>query len=111
MSVECAPLTINPLVIGATEFHELIAPPQLPPHSAAAHTVILSVAMFCFTLGDVGSSLSQAFLPAYSKKPREGGGGEPTFDLKAAMPAIRYDRSEPQRPSPPLTPLTSLNLP
>ena len=32
---------------------------------AAAHTVVMSVAMFCFVLGDVGSSLSQAFLSPF----------------------------------------------
>jgi peptidoglycan biosynthesis protein MviN/MurJ (putative lipid II flippase) len=34
---------------------------------AAAHTLLFSVAMLCFTFGDVGSSLSQAFLPAFFK--------------------------------------------
>ena len=34
---------------------------------AAAHTVLFAVAMLCFTFGDVGSSLSQAFLPAFFK--------------------------------------------
>ena len=32
---------------------------------AAAHTGLLAVGMVCFTLGDVGSSLAQAFLPTF----------------------------------------------
>ena len=68
---------------------------------AAAHTALLSVAMVCMVLGDVGSSLSQAFLPAFEgmsasedetstattlatkTKPRA------TFNMKAAMPTIK----------------------
>mmetsp|Transcript_31557 Transcript_31557/g.70914 ORF Transcript_31557/g.70914 Transcript_31557/m.70914 type:complete len:275 (-) Transcript_31557:437-1261(-) len=45
--------------------------------SAAAHTVIMSVAFLCFLLGDVGSSLAQAFLPAYATK-REGNARDQT---------------------------------
>lgn len=64
-----------------------------------AHTVIMSVAMFCFVLGDVGSSLAQAFLPTYCKKRAvdvDGGyceiaddGSGPSFDLEKARPAIK----------------------
>jgi hypothetical protein len=68
---------------------------------AAAHTALLSVGMLCFVLGDVGSSLAQAFIPAFvreeqqetqsqgmeaiDKKSRP----ETHFDLDAAMPTIR----------------------
>lgn len=55
---------------------------------AAAHTALAAVGMLCFTFGDVGSSLSQAFLPAFVGK--EGTKGEePSFDLEAAMPTIK----------------------
>lgn len=68
---------------------------------AAAHTALLSVAMVCMVLGDVGSSLSQAFLPVFEgstasedetatvtttttkTKPK------PTFNMEAAMPTIK----------------------
>ena len=33
---------------------------------AAAHTALMAVASLCFTFGDVGSSLAQAYLPAFS---------------------------------------------
>ena len=68
---------------------------------AAAHTALLSVAMVCMVLGDVGSSLSQAFLPAFegsepaiaspinTKKRSSKQSTIPTFDLEAAMPTIR----------------------
>jgi len=70
---------------------------------AAAHTALFAVAMLCFTFGDVGSSLSQAFLPAFvgeeedgellKKEGRRGekkkeGSGAPPFDLAAARPTI-----------------------
>jgi len=70
---------------------------------AAAHTALLSVAMVCMILGDVGSSLSQAFLPAFesSKATMSGNAATPTtgkkgktskpistFDMDAAMPTI-----------------------
>ena len=32
---------------------------------AAAHTALMAVAWLCFTMGDVGSSLAQAYLPAF----------------------------------------------
>lgn len=48
---------------------------------AAAHTAVLSVAMVCMVLGDVGSSLSQAFLPPFLR--------HQTFDMPAALPTIR----------------------
>jgi len=53
---------------------------------AAAHTAVLSVAMVCMVLGDVGSSLSQAFLPAFASATEN---GQITFDMKAAMPTIK----------------------
>jgi len=64
---------------------------------AAAHTALLSVAMLCFLLGDAGSSLAQAFLPAFitNKKEEVVGEGvvtspsETSFDLDAAMPTIK----------------------
>ena len=34
--------------------------------AAAAHTAIFSVVMLCFTVGDVGSSLTQAYLPPFA---------------------------------------------
>lgn len=34
--------------------------------AAAAHTALMAVAWLCFTFGDVGSSLAQAYLPAFS---------------------------------------------
>ena len=46
----------------------------------------MAVAMFCFVLGDVGSSLSQAFLPAYAIS--ASATSKATFDLNAARPAI-----------------------
>ncbi|CAB9526033.1 Protein DETOXIFICATION [Seminavis robusta] len=66
---------------------------------AAAHTALVSVGMLCFTFGDVGSSLSQAFLPAFVRQPqqqstaeeegRKKNKNEPLFDLDAAMPTIK----------------------
>ena len=75
---------------------------------AAAHSALVSVAMLCFVLGDVGSSMSQAFLPAFVKKTtttttttqqtnsesndhKELQTPETTtaFDLDAAMPTIK----------------------
>ena len=60
---------------------------------AAAHTAVLSVAMVCMVLGDVGSSLSQAFLPAFLRSSGETKESSSktgaTFDLEAAMPTIR----------------------
>jgi len=47
---------------------------------AAAHTALFATAMLCFTMNDVGSSLCQAYLPAFSS------GG--TFDLRAARPTL-----------------------
>ena len=62
---------------------------------AAAHTVVMSVAMFCFVLGDVGSSLSQAFLsPFYrpsadgSHARSDGNGDDGAFDMEGVRPAI-----------------------
>ena len=72
---------------------------------AAAHSALVSVAMLCFVLGDVGSSMSQAFLPAFVKKTtkQDSEGNDPKepttpttttkmttdFDLDAAMPTIK----------------------
>lgn len=68
---------------------------------AAAHTALMAVAWLCFTFGDVGSSLAQAYLPAYvASSPQSKGvagvagvasaqrGGAPAFDLAAARPTI-----------------------
>lgn len=54
---------------------------------AAAHTALLSVGMLCFTFGDVGSSLAQAFVPAFVKNGDSK--NEPSFDLDAAVPTIK----------------------
>jgi Na+-driven multidrug efflux pump len=61
---------------------------------AAAHTALLSVAMLCFLLGDAGSSLAQAFLPAFLQTQGATTNGDEeihaaTFDLDAAMPTIK----------------------
>lgn len=65
---------------------------------AAAHTAIFAVYMFCMTCGDVGSSLSQAFLPTFVVKEQSSSiekkhGGKTKsrfkFDVDAAMPTIR----------------------
>ena len=54
---------------------------------AAAHTALFAVAMTCFTFGDVGSSTSQAFLPAFMiETPNKVGG---SFALEEAKPTIR----------------------
>ena len=59
---------------------------------AAAHTALMAVAWLCFTFGDVGSSLAQAYLPAFSSSPPAAREGEsqprPIFDLAAAKPTI-----------------------
>ena len=61
---------------------------------AAAHTALLSVAMLCFLLGDVWSSLAQAFLPAFVRSSVEemrdddNDSSQPHFDLTAALPTI-----------------------
>merc|ERR1712003_54540 len=54
---------------------------------AAAHTAVLSVAMLCMVLGDVGSSLSQAFLPPFATNDENGKGM--TFDMDAALPTVK----------------------
>lgn len=57
---------------------------------AAAHTALFSVAMLCFTFGDVGSSLSQAFLPAFASiSPSSDPKGKPLFDLVSATPTLK----------------------
>lgn len=58
---------------------------------AAAHTALLSIAMFCFTFGDVGSSMAQAFLPAFyrDETTAEGKPTKATFDLEAAKPTFQ----------------------
>ena len=39
--------------------------------AAAAHTALMAVAWLCFTFGDVGSSLAQAYLPAFASEAAE----------------------------------------
>lgn len=61
---------------------------------AAAHTALFSVAMVCMVLGDVGSSLSQAFLPAFESPPIPnpmdvGETSVSTFNMDAAMPTVK----------------------
>ena len=74
--------------------------------AAAAHSVLYALAFVCFTFGDVGSSLSQAYLPAFNRGSitddgeedaaaeggREGEGGAVAaphaFDMEAARPTI-----------------------
>ena len=73
--------------------------------AAAAHSVLYALAFVCFTFGDVGSSLSQAYLPAFNRGSvtdggeedasaeggREGEGGAVAahaFDMVAARPTI-----------------------
>lgn len=76
--------------------------------SAAAHTALISVAMVCMVLGDVGSSLSQAFLPVFEttknklstdpSSPRDDSSlkeapeqqtTQTSFDMEAAMPTVK----------------------
>lgn len=57
----------------------------LDPVQTAAHTVVFSVAMFCFVVGDVGTSLALAYLPRFVS---EGDGRRP-LDTKAAAPTVR----------------------
>lgn len=40
---------------------------------AAAHTALFAIAMLCFTFGDVGSSLAQAYLPSFFKPAKSSG--------------------------------------
>lgn len=56
---------------------------------AAAHTALFSVAMLCFTFGDVGSSLSQAFLPAFASVSPSDPKGKTSFDLASATPTLK----------------------
>lgn len=64
---------------------------------AAAHTALFAIAMLCFCFGDAGSSLSQAFLPAFASKDsvsfsRELNGEKnrrkASFDTVAAWPTL-----------------------
>ena len=66
---------------------------------AAAHTALFSIAMICFCFGDIGSSISQAFLPAFAQEQQQQQqqpqGTEKqqfplpkTFDTTAALPTI-----------------------
>ena len=66
---------------------------------AAAHTALFAVGMLCFTFGDTGSSLSQAFLPAFASNDCEIDTDNPgsskgrrttpvSFDVEAAKPTI-----------------------
>ena len=57
---------------------------------AAAHTALFAIAMTCFTFGDVGSSTSQAFLPAFITKEKDSDGTEKEiFALDEARPTIK----------------------
>ena len=56
---------------------------------AAAQTALISVAMVCMVLGDVGSTLSQAFLPPFVSSSVNKDNGKQVFDMKAALPTIR----------------------
>jgi Na+-driven multidrug efflux pump len=57
---------------------------------AAAHTALLSVAMLCFLLGDAGSSLAQAFLPAFVVQTESNDRKDAvSFDLEAALPTVK----------------------
>ena len=58
---------------------------------AAAHTALMAVAWLCFTFGDVGSSLAQTYLPAFSTSPPASEDAAPPtmrFDVAAAWPTI-----------------------
>ena len=66
---------------------------------AAAHTALFAVGMLCFTFGDTGSSLSQAFLPVFASNDCEVDLENPasakgkrraavSFDIAAAKPTI-----------------------
>ena len=79
--------------------------------AAAAHTALMAVAWLCFTFGDVGSSLAQAYLPAFtaaaapeepdavlaspSPSPSAPAGHRPSkqaalrFDMHSAWPTLR----------------------
>jgi Na+-driven multidrug efflux pump len=66
-----------------------VAAASLGGAQAAAHTAIFALGMLCFTFGDVGSSLSQAFLPVFSREVvKEDGKTKMEFDLEAARPSI-----------------------
>ena len=57
---------------------------------AAAHTALFAIAMTCFTFGDVGSSTSQAFLPAFITTHKNNKGEEKeVFALDEARPTIK----------------------
>ncbi|KAG7355527.1 MATE efflux family protein [Nitzschia inconspicua] len=60
---------------------------------AAAHTALLSVGMLCFVLGDVGSSLAQAFIPTFVSERNVSTGAkfeqQTHFDFEAAVPTIK----------------------
>lgn len=63
--------------------------------AAAAHTALFATAMLCFTFGDVGSSLAQAYLPAFSVASAPSAGSPPppapvrkTFDVAASRPTL-----------------------
>lgn len=56
--------------------------------AAAAYTALFSVTMVCMVLGDVGSSLSQAFLPAFERGTKSES-SESSFDMEAAFPTIK----------------------
>jgi len=56
--------------------------------AAAAHTALMAIAWLCFTVGDVGSSLAQAYLPAFTTAGEPRRLSPPRFDLAAARPTI-----------------------
>ena len=70
--------------------HYIASAAALGGAEAAAHTALFAIAMTCFTFGDVGSSTSQAFLPAFiTTQKNEDGKNEETFALDEARPTIK----------------------
>lgn len=63
-----------------------IAAASLGTTDAAAHTALFAIAMTCFTFGDVGSSTSQAFLPAFNIINKETNSS--SFFMRDAMPTV-----------------------
>ena len=82
---------------------------------AAAHTALMAVAWLCFTFGDVGSSLAQAFLPAFASEehPPPAAAAATAEEGSAAAdgrsPLVQF--VYPRRPSPPeAAPRTSFDM-
>jgi len=67
--------------------------------AAAAHTALFATGMLCFTIGDVGSSLAQAYLPAFYSPAAAEDPGRRRARLSAALMRARARL--------PLVPLTS----